>query len=131
MRLLLDTQIALWFLLDDPRLPRAADALIREAGNDIFFSIVSLWEAAIKRGLERPQRDPVLLTPEQFLIYGRETGFVLLPLDALHVLGLRTLPGLHGDPFDRMLVAQAKVEELRLLTTDTKLRGYGDVVLPA
>jgi PIN domain nuclease of toxin-antitoxin system len=122
MRLLLDTQIFLWFLADSPRLDAATRARIDEA-DEVFVSAASVWEAAIKAGLGK------LDVSADDLVAGiAASGFVELPVRAAHGAALARLPPHHRDPFDRLLVAQALSEPLRLLTADALLAQYLDLV---
>ena len=129
MRLLLDTPIALWAIVDDPRLPEAAAALIRDETNDIIVSAASIWEIAIKHRLARGGAGDMPLSAAEARRYFEEAGYALLPISADHAATLGGLPLIHGDPFDRMLIAQALHEPLRLLTCDTVLAHYGEMVL--
>lgn len=126
MRLLLDTHIALWAIVDDPRLTAPARALIGDSANSVAVSIASLWEIAIKHALarKRPQRMP--LSAAEALSYFDGAGYEILPIAAAHIRMLESLKPLHGDPFDRMLVAQALSEPMRLLTHDPKIAAYSD-----
>lgn len=121
MRLLLDTHVLLWALADPGRLPAAARALIEDAENEVFFSAASLWEIAIKSALGRAdfQADPA-----EMLGVMLETGFAELPVRARHAAEVSRLPSIHKDPFDRLLVAQARVEPMVLLTDDQLLAEY-------
>lgn len=124
MRLLLDTQLLIWAITGSDR-GKGAQALIDDAENDILFSVSSLWEVAIKRALDRPgfRFNPGWL--RQRLL---QAGYEELPILALHALAIATLPPIHRDPFDRILIAQARTEGLTLLTTDGKIAGYpGDI----
>ena len=123
MRLLLDTQIFLWSLEDSPRLSSTARTLIEEA-QQVFVSAVSIWEIAIKAGLGKLEVDA-----EKVRKTIRPSGFIELPIALEHAAGVQHLPKRHGDPFDRLLVAQAMMEPLRLLTTDGKIAQYSDLVL--
>ena len=116
MRLLLDTHIAVWWVNGDRLLSPGARTLI-EAAEDVYLSPVSIWEIAVKEGRGR------LELPVGFFDALLE-DFAELPLTADHALDARSLPRFHGDPFDRMLVAQARVEGLRLMTADAALEGY-------
>ena len=127
MRLLLDTHIALWAIVDDPKLSTAARTLIEDANNDIFVSMASVWEIATKRSVFRDTGAMPLSAREAMTAFG-EAGFDLLAIDMAHVETLETLPLLHRDPFDRMLVAQALTEPMRLLTRDPKVAAYGGTV---
>ena len=123
MRLLLDTHILLWVMQDSPQLGRAARRLLDEA-QAIHVSSVSLWEIAIKNALGKLRLDQAELDAQLDQI-----GFSPLPVTWAHTRALRDLPPAHGDPFDRMLVAQARSEPLRLLTHDRALVAYGELVL--
>ena len=127
MRLLLDTQLLLWAAYTPGRLSPAARALIEDVGNELAFSPVSLWEVVIKRALGRPdfRADPRLL--RRGLV---ENGYVELAVTSDHTLAVDTLPYLHKDPFDRLLVAQALAEGLSFVTADAQLSAYpGDIRL--
>lgn len=125
MRLLLDTQIALWALTDSPRLSAKARAWIESCENDIYFSAASIWEIAIKHRLAR--KDMPISGLEAARLF-REAGYYELPVTAVHAAATEQLPPHHEDPFDRMLVAQAFSEPLRLLTHDRQLPAYGEWV---
>lgn len=120
MNLLLDTHVLLWWVLSDRRLPRRARSLIEAPDISVQASVVSLWETAIKASLKRAAADPLELY--QAILH---SGFALLPIGPLHAVGVASLPPHHGDPFDRMLIAQAKAERLTLLTHDKTLAAYG------
>ena len=124
VNLLLDTHILLWWLADDPRLPRKARQWIAQEAQSVFVSVVSLWEVAIKAGRGKLRADPAAIHKQI------ERGdFSYLPVEAAHVLRLSRLPQYHADPFDRLLLAQALSEKFSLLTCDTTLRRYGKAVL--
>jgi PIN domain nuclease of toxin-antitoxin system len=128
MRLLLDTHIALWAITDDPRLSEVARALIVEPANEIFISVAALWEIAIKHAVRRRiSAMPVSAATALQDFLG--AGFQVLDIIPAHVLALEALPGLHGDPFDRIMVAQALSTPLRLLTRDTKVSAYSDTII--
>ncbi|MGH7441210.1 MAG: type II toxin-antitoxin system VapC family toxin [bacterium] len=122
MRLLLDTHIYLWVLGDDPKLSESARALICNA-ETVFVSGASIWEAAIKASLGKLDVDV-----DQLVSAIPESGFVELPVRAVHAAKVRTLPDLHHDPFDRLLIAQAILEPLWLVTSDKHLAGYSELV---
>lgn len=128
MRLLLDTNVAIWLTVDDRRLSARARAAIEEASS-AHFSIVSLWEVSIKRSLtgERASR-PRWSAPELAGEMER-AGVDLLPLAPAHAFAVEFLPFHHRDPFDRLLVAQAIHEPMRLLTSDAVLARYSDMVI--
>ena len=123
MKILLDTHILLWWMADDRRLPRPARLAIEDPANRIFVSIASLWETAIKFSLKR-----VVADPEALREAAERDGFSLLPIEARHCSAVARLPHHHSDPFDRLLVAQALVEPMRLLTRDPQLARYSDTV---
>ncbi len=129
MRLLLDTHIALWAIVDDPRLPEVAAALIRDETNDIIVSAASIWEIAIKHRLARGGPGDMPVSGAEARRYFEQAGYALLSISADHAAAIDGLPPIHGDPFDRMLIAQALHEPLRLLTHDRALAGYGEMVL--
>lgn len=122
MRLLLDTHVLLWSLADDPRIADIEARLLDEA-NEVFFSVASLWELAIKIGAGKLDLDV-----DELRRAALQSGFTELPVLATHVQALLSLPPHHRDPFDRMLVAQARAEPMRLLTADRLLVRYGDHV---
>lgn len=124
MRLLLDTHLLLWAAFDEPgagRLPKAAAELIGNPDNRLLFSAASIWETAIKSALGRPdfRADAGLL--RRGLL---DNGYEELPITSLHAAAVRQLPLLHKDPFDRLLIAQATVEEVTLLTVDAEVASY-------
>ncbi len=124
MRLLLDTHILLWWLDDDPRLPVQADALIADQANEVFVSPLSLWEIAIKSRLGKLRADV-----DEVWRTALESGFVPLSFTLEHAAAVARLPDHHHDPFDRALVAQARVEPMRLITHDKVVAAYGESVL--
>ena len=118
MKLLVDTHLLVWWVAGR-RLPREAAALIADPGNEVFASAASIWELAIKSGLGRIDVDP------GELLRSLETGgFASLPVTNRHALAVATLPAIHGDPFDRLLIAQAQVERLPILTADPHIARY-------
>lgn len=121
MKLLLDTHLLLWAAGEPERLPAKARELIEDMGNELLFSAASLWEVAIKRGLGRVdfQADARLL--RRGLL---DNGYSELPILSDHVVAIESLPPIHKDPFDRVLVAQATVEGITLLTLDPVLAQY-------
>lgn len=121
MKLLLDTHVLLWAAGDPARLSPVARALIEAPDNELFFSAVSLWEISIKRGLGRSdfQIDPRVL--RRGLL---DNGYSELPVISEHAVAIEGLPPIHKDPFDRMLVAQATVEGITLLTADALVAQY-------
>jgi PIN domain nuclease of toxin-antitoxin system len=125
MRLLPDTHLLLWSAGGDSRLSTEAVRLLDDFENEVYFSTVSIWEVAIKHARERPEfvSDPRLFRND---LLGH--GYRELAVSSEHAIGVATLPAVHRDPFDRLLVAQAMAEGLTLLTTDTTLLRYpGDI----
>ena len=121
MKLLLDTHVLLWAAGTPRRLPRAARALLEDEANELVFSAASLWEVAIKQQLGREDfRADVRLLRRGLL----DNGYTELPVTSAHAVALDLLPPLHKDPFDRILIAQALVEGIMLLTADANLARY-------
>ena len=131
MRLLLDTHIVLWSIAEPAKLTRAAVALLEDEGNSLVVSAVVIWEAAIKYARRRGLPTDMPLSGTALLRILETTATVMLPVSPRHSAHVDTLPLLHSDPFDRLLVAQAQAESMHLLTHDAKLRGYGDFVIVA
>ncbi len=129
MRLLVDTHIALWAVVDDPRLPSKAADLIADLANEVFVSAASLWEIAIKRALAGGGPSDMPISAQEALGYFQAAGYALLDIASAHAVAVETLPILHADPFDRMLVAQALTVPLRLLTRDARVARYSDTVI--
>jgi PIN domain nuclease of toxin-antitoxin system len=125
MRLLVDTHLLLWAAARSRRLPQEARRLLEEPANDVLFSAASLWEIVIKAGLRKAdfKVDVARLRPAL-----TEMGLTELTISGAHTESLASLPPIHKDPFDRMLVAQSLAETLVLLTNDAALAGYGGFV---
>ncbi len=128
MRLLLDTHILLWALTDDPRLSATVRDLLLDKNNDVFFSAASVWEIAIKRTL---QRSGMPISATEAIRYFHEAGYEELGISASHTAMVESLPPLHTDPFDRLLVAQALAEPMRLVTHDRLVASYSPQILLA
>lgn len=127
MRLLLDTHIFLWFVSGDARLPSAAQDAIRDPDNQVYLSVVSLWEAIIKYQLGKL---PLPESPETYLPKQRERHLLAsLGVDEQSVARLAQLPPLHRDPFDRLLICQALQHSLTIVTVDATVRAYSVSVL--
>ncbi|MCM1040534.1 MAG: type II toxin-antitoxin system VapC family toxin [Ruminococcus sp.] len=128
MKILLDTHIAIWSVLDSEELPNEARVMILDEGNEIYYSVASVWEITIKH----------MAHPETFLYSGKQlengceaNGFISLSIYNKHVALLETLvrpqnAPLHKDPFDRILLAQAKAEEMKLMTHDALIPYYNE-----
>jgi PIN domain nuclease of toxin-antitoxin system len=125
LRLLLDTHILIWLMEADARLKDAARAIIVDA-EEVHFSSASIWEIAIKARLGKIRTDP-----EKLLELSLKAGLRELVVTARHGVATKSLPLLHRDPFDRLLVAQAQTETMRLITADPQLATYSQLVIQA
>jgi PIN domain nuclease of toxin-antitoxin system len=123
MKVLVDTHTFIWALLHDHRLPAKAKEVLRSDEHELIFSLVSLWEIAIKikTGKLNTIGSSVAYIRDEMNAYGME----LLPIRYEHILYLEALPHHHSDPFDRLLIAQALTESLPILTADRAFRHYG------
>jgi PIN domain nuclease of toxin-antitoxin system len=126
LKLLLDTHIALWAIADDWRLNDLARSLIDDPENEVMVSAATVWEISIKHALARSNMP---ISGEEALRYFRSAEFMLLGITPVHAAAVETLPPLHADPFDRILIAQAMTEPARLLTRDAQVAAYGAMVL--
>ena len=126
MKLLLDTHLLLWAAESSRRLSPTARALLEDERHELLFSAASIWEISIKRGLGRKdfETDPRLL--RRGLL---DNGYFELPFTSAHAAAVDTLPPLHKDPFDRMLVAQALLEGISLVTADAVVARYPGAVV--
>lgn len=125
MTLLLDTHVLIWWLMQPERLSAAARDAIASGGNIVFVSAASVWEMEIKSRLGK------LAMPDDLDAQMRRERFTELPIRIAHARAMAELPLLHRDPFDRMLVAQSRVETLTLVTTDPLVLAYGGRTLQA
>jgi PIN domain nuclease of toxin-antitoxin system len=127
MRALLDTHVFLWWITDDAQLSPAARSIIQDADSELYLSAVSAWEIAIKAQSGRLPLPvpPIEFVPQQM----HENGFQPMPVEITHALLVHDLPPLHRDPFDRLLVAQAKAEGLPIVTADPLIRQYDVMTL--
>lgn len=126
MNLLLDTHVALWAITDSPKLSKKARELIESPKSDVWLSAATVWEIAIKHSLGRGDM-PV--SGENALRHFRASGYRFLPVAPEHAAAVEALPAHHGDPFDRILVAQALVEPMRLLTHDPVVARCSDTII--
>ena len=126
MNLLLDRHVALWAITDSPRLSSRARELIESPRSNIWVSVASVWEIAIKHSLGRGDMPVSGLDAAR---YFRESGYRLLPIEAEHAAAVEELPAHHQDPFDRLLVAQALTEPMRLMTHDPQVARYSDTII--
>jgi len=118
-RLLLDTRVLLWWLVDDPQLGPRCRELIVEGRNEVFVSAATTWEISVKMSLGK------LEAPEDMDAIVEDEGFSKLPISLYHGQLAGQLPALHRDPFERMLIAQAQAEGLLLITADENIARYG------
>ncbi len=125
MKLLLDTHLLIWAADSIERVPVGARALMADQDNELLFSVASIWEVAIKRGLNRPDFQVDARMLRRGLI---DNGYCELPILSEHVVAIDALPLIHKDPFDRLLIAQAMVEGITLLTDDATLIQYSGPV---
>lgn len=126
MKLLLDSHAFLWWLAEDPKLGKGAREAVADPSSTILVSAATVWELSIKAALGKLDLDGADLVEEI-----EANGFVELPMTARHSQAAAVLPRHHDDPFDRMLIAQAQVERLTIVTRDSAFRAYGTAILPA
>lgn len=128
MRILLDTHVFLWFIAGDSRLPKRYEQSIRDSANEVFLSVASVWEATIKYQIGK------LPLPQAAHIYlpAQRTAHAVgsLPLDEASITHLASLPSLHRDPFDRILICQALQHRMSIATLDDAIRAYPVLILP-
>lgn len=113
---LLDTHILIWLAAKPEKLNKEVEDIITNYNNEIYFSVANIWEIAIKKALKKIEIDPEMLRKGLF-----ENGFKELAVKSEHVLNTLKLPDMHQDPFDRILVSQARVENHILITADSKI----------
>ena len=118
MRYLLDTHVILWWYLDSPQLEERHRQVIADKDNEIYVSAAAIWEIEVKR------RNGKLDCPPDMLERIKADGFKLLPIMAEHLVPLRTIPPIHNDPFDRIMVSQSIVEKIPLISYDPKVNAY-------
>ena len=126
MNLLLDTHVALWAITDSPKLSQKARDLIASPKATVWVSAANVWEIAIKHSLGRGDM-PV--SSQDAMGYFQESGYRFLAVEAEHAIAVEELPAHHQDPFDRILVAQALVEPMRLMTHDPLVALYSDTII--
>jgi len=122
VKALLDTHAFLWWITDDRRLSQVARDVIGEGENELYLSAASGWEIAIKAGIGRLRLDRPM--EEEIPAQLEANGILVLPVQLAHALRVSALPGIHKDPFDRLLVAQAQVEQLPIVTADPVVAQY-------
>ncbi len=126
MNLLLDTHVALWAITDSPKLPQNARDLIASPKTTVWVSAANIWEIAIKHSLGRGDM-PV--SSQDAVRYFQASGYRFLAIEAEHTVAVEKLPPHHQDPFDRILVAQALIEPMRLMTHDSLVALYSDTII--
>ncbi|MFA5732000.1 MAG: type II toxin-antitoxin system VapC family toxin [Acidithiobacillus sp.] len=123
---MLDTHVALWAITDSPKLSKKVREMIELPKSSIWISAATIWEIAIKRSLGRGDM-PV--SSQEAMRYFGESGYRFLPVEPEHAAAVEDLPAHHADPFDRILVAQALVEPMRLITHDAMVACYSDTII--
>ena len=126
MNLLLDTHVALWAITDDQRLSSKARELLLHPRNTIWVSAVNIWEIAIKHSLGR---ESMPVSGKEALEHFHQAGYKFLAVEPEHAALVETLENHHQDPFDRLLIAQALTEPMRLLTHDMTVSRYSDTII--
>lgn len=121
MKVLLDTHLLLWVAGSPKRLSKEARTILEDPLNELLFSAASLWEIAIKQGLDRSDFQVDARVLRRGLL---DNGYLELPINSAHAVSIASLPPLHKDPFDRIIIAQATVEGITLLTTDAMVAQY-------
>lgn len=124
-KFLLDTHIFIWWMEKNNKLPEEIFAIINSQSTELFISVASIWEIIIKKMKKK------LKLSEDIQAGIKKSNFKVLPIELLHVLGIETLPHIHKDPFDRIIVAQSKAENLTVITHDKKIWKYNIKVLKA
>ena len=121
MKLLLDTHVFIWWDIDPAKISPAAMAALRDPGNSVFLSVVSVWEMVIKVELGKL----ILHHPlSEIIASQQENGIEVLPVELRHSLAVARLPSIHKDPFDRLLIAQSNVESMEFVSADRLITGY-------
>ncbi len=118
MRYLLDTHVILWWYLDLPQLEKRHRRIIADSANELYVSAAAIWEIEVKR------RNGKLDCPPDMMERIKADGFKLLPIMAEHLVPLRTIPPIHNDPFDRIMVCQSLVEKIPIISYDDKVNAY-------
>lgn len=122
MNILFDTHILLWISMNEQRkFSQTSLKLLNDTSNNCYISVASIWEITIKSALCKPNFD---VNARELVHYASEKGVLLLPITVEHTLAVADLPLIHGDPFDRLLLAQAQLEKYILMTADDKLLQY-------
>jgi PIN domain nuclease of toxin-antitoxin system len=124
-RYLLDTHVWLWFTVSPHRLSGRVQTVLLNSENEVWLSVASVWELAVKVALGKLILPKSMKDVDQFVAtYGQQAGLFILPIEVAHATAVATLPALHSDPFDRLLVCQSRVEEMVLVTADVQISQY-------
>ena len=126
MKYLVDTHLLIWTVLDSEKLSDKAKKILEEDDNEYYFSAASVWEIALKRQ-KHPEQFPFTATAAKDLFLA--AGFIEQAVSSKHSAAVENMPHIHGDPFDRLLVAQAQCEGMKFLTHDRMIVQYGDVAM--
>jgi PIN domain nuclease of toxin-antitoxin system len=129
VKLLLDTHVALWLLANDPRLSPRAKTLVLDPATDPCVSAATIWEIAIKHALNRGAPNDMPISARDSLTAFAGAGFSLIAVLPAHAAAVAELPRLHADPFDRLLVAQARAEGMTLMTHDSSMAAYDPAII--
>lgn len=129
MRVLLDTHVAIWAVLNDKKLPPPIRRIIEDIKNDVAVSAVTLWEIGVKASLGRRGLGQMPFGASEALTFFRLADYDMLSFSPEHALAIEDLPQIHADPFDRLLVAQALSEPMRLITHDETVARYSDTII--
>ncbi len=121
MRYLIDTHVLIWYLNGDGALPEKHAALMRDPQNKLFLSMVSIWELTIKMSLKKLECSKNIAEIEEYLL---SKDYEIINISFAHLKALFELPKFHGDPFDRLLIAQALTENLSILSADGHFKDY-------
>ncbi|MFI0845654.1 type II toxin-antitoxin system VapC family toxin [Mesorhizobium sp. IMUNJ 23232] len=127
MNLLVDTHVAIWLVSSPERLPDKITSLLVDEANRVFVSAISIWETSIKFALHKPSSPP--FPGRELLRLAVASGCEMLVVKEAHASAVDDLPLLHGDPFDRLLIAQALSEPMRLISADRQVAAYSDTVI--
>jgi PIN domain nuclease of toxin-antitoxin system len=127
VKVLLDTHVAIWAITERKRIPKGFLEIVADASNSVFVSVVAVWETAMKHRLARPDSPP--FSGHEAIEHFRTAGFGLLNVAPEHAAYVERLPPIHFDPFDRLMLAQAIVEDFHFITHDSNLRRYDAAIL--
>lgn len=127
MNLLLDTHVAIWAVAAPQKIPKAVADMVADEENRVFISVAGIWEIAVKYALGKASAPP--FSGKRALTMFGAVGFETLDIRAQHVVVMDELPRLHGDPFDRIMLAQALTEPMRLITHDKQLGAHSDTII--